>query len=100
MPLPSIGRIDPPAAVHRRCRPSPTYLRNPASDGDAAARDSSRGQSAGRIRYGSAPQKTPAQLILERQLSGAAFSAQSAASKPARGDSAAGDRRYRRIRVN
>ncbi len=31
------------------------------------------------IAYGSAPEKTPAQLILERQLSGAAFSAQSAA---------------------
>jgi len=77
MPLPSLGRIDPPAAAAER-PPAPqdqpaqstplsvTTLREiPLEAAPAAAA------------YGAPPAKTPAQLALERQLSGAVFSPQS-----------------------
>jgi type IV secretion system protein VirB10 len=77
MPLPSLGRIDPPAPVAER-PPAPqdqpaqsmplsvTTLREiPLEAAPAAAA------------YGAQPAKTPAQLTLERQLSGAVFSPQS-----------------------
>jgi type IV secretion system protein VirB10 len=77
MPLPSLGRIDPPAAAAER-PPAPqdqpaqsmplsvTTLREiPLEAAPAAAA------------YGAAPAKTSAQLTLERQLSGAVFSPQS-----------------------
>lgn len=79
MPVPSIGRIDPPppAAVST---PSPDLPAQPAPLMATPLREIPLQASQPSIAYGSAPEKTPAQLILERQLSGAAFSAQSAAS--------------------
>jgi type IV secretion system protein VirB10 len=77
MDLPSLGRIDPPVPVAER-PPAPqdqpaqsmplpvTTLREiPLEAAPAAAA------------YGAQPAKTPAQLTLERQLSGAVFSPQS-----------------------
>jgi len=78
MPLPSIGRIDPPTPA---ATPTPS-LDLPAQPAPLTAtplREIPLQVSQPVAAYGSAPEKTPAQLILERQLSGAAFSAQSAA---------------------
>jgi type IV secretion system protein VirB10 len=76
MPLPSLGKIDPPAPSPERlplqdlpAQPSPlsaTPLREIPLEATPAT-----------AAYGAPPPKTPAQLMLERQLSGAAFSAQS-----------------------
>jgi type IV secretion system protein VirB10 len=69
MPLPSLGRIDPPAPQDQPAQSMPlsvTTLREiPLEAAPAAAA------------YGAPPARTPAQLTLERQLSGAVFSPQS-----------------------
>jgi type IV secretion system protein VirB10 len=76
VPLPSLGRIDPPPAAPERPPPqqdqpalaalSATTLREIPLEAAPAA-----------SAYGAPPAKTPAQLTLERQLSGAVFSPQS-----------------------
>jgi len=81
MPLPSIGRIDPPPPAATPA-PSPDLPSLPAQPAPLMAtplREIPLQVSQPVAAYGSAPEKTPAQLILERQLSGAAFSAQSVA---------------------
>jgi type IV secretion system protein VirB10 len=79
MPLPSIGRIDPPLPAAPPPPPSPDLPAQPAPLMATPPREIPLQVSQPVAAYGSAPEKTPAQLILERQLSGAAFSAQSAA---------------------
>jgi type IV secretion system protein VirB10 len=76
LPLPSIGRIDPPPPA---APPPPDLPAQPAPLMATPLREIPLQVSQAGGAYGSAPEKTPAQLILERQLSGAAFSAQSAA---------------------
>jgi type IV secretion system protein VirB10 len=76
MPLPSIGRVDPPPPA---VTPMPDLPTQPAPLMATPLREIPLQVSQAGGAYGSAPEKTPAQLILERQLSGAAFSAQSAA---------------------
>jgi type IV secretion system protein VirB10 len=76
MPLPSLGRIDPPVAD-----------RPPAASKDPAPRPTASdliptpeiplAAAPVQAAYGVPPAKTPAQLELERQLSGAVFSSQS-----------------------
>jgi type IV secretion system protein VirB10 len=79
VPLPSLGRIDPPMADKPpdhgpQAAMPPTPLREiPLQPTPLAAP------------YGAAPPKTPAELILERQLSGAVFSQNSLTSVPAAG---------------
>ena len=79
MPLPSLGRIDPPA-VERTAPPPPVppLLEEMASSAPMPApiHDIALQQSPPANVYGGAPAKTPAQLALERQLSGAVFSSQ------------------------
>jgi type IV secretion system protein VirB10 len=73
-PLPSLGRIDPPAADRpppqdpvAQSSPLPaTPLREIPLEATPAA-----------VAYGVPPAKTPAQLAMERQLSGVVFSSQS-----------------------
>jgi type IV secretion system protein VirB10 len=69
LPLPSLGRIDPPAPTPAAAiPPAPIQLAEiplQPNTGGAAA-------------YGSPPPKSPAELAVDRQLSGAVFSAQSA----------------------
>jgi type IV secretion system protein VirB10 len=83
MPLPSLGRIDPPpppSAVFDRpsapqdqpAQPSPVLV-TPVREIPLEAAPSTAA-------YGAPPAKTPAQLTLERQLSGAVFSPQSSVS--------------------
>jgi type IV secretion system protein VirB10 len=79
MPLPSLGRIDPP--------PPPTAERPPALPQDppaqsaplsaATLREIPLAPAPSNVAYGAPPVKTAAQLALERQLSGAVFSPQS-----------------------
>ena len=78
MPLPSIGRIDPPP-VERPAPPVSPSLEEAASSAPMPAqiRDIPLQPSPPANVYGGAPAKTPAQLALERQLSGAVFSSQS-----------------------
>jgi len=78
MTLPSIGRIDPPPPAATPT-PSPDLPAQSAPLMATPLREIPLQVSQAGGAYGSAPEKTPAQLILERQLSGAAFSAQSAA---------------------
>ena len=78
MPLPSIGRIDPPPPAATPT-PSPELPAQPAPLMATPLRELPLQVSQVGGAYGSSPEKTPAQLILERQLSGAAFSAQGAA---------------------
>jgi type IV secretion system protein VirB10 len=73
MPLPSLGRIDPPPPAMLEPVPAPAtpLAPTPLRDIPLQASQSSPGA------YTPPPEKTPAQLALERQLSGAAFSPQS-----------------------
>jgi type IV secretion system protein VirB10 len=80
MPLPSLGKIDPPAIE----RPVPSPPVSPSSDETAQSeltsapiRDIPLQPAPTANLYGVSPAKTPAQLSLERQLSGAVFSSQS-----------------------
>jgi type IV secretion system protein VirB10 len=70
VPLPSLGRIDPPAAE----KPSP---QDPAPQASALMatplREIPLEAAPAVTAYGAAPAKTPAQLALERQLSGVVF---------------------------
>ena len=80
MPLPSLGRIDPPAAERTAPPPPvPPLLEEMASSAPMPApiHDIALQQSPPANVYGGAPAKTPAQLALERQLSGAVFSSES-----------------------
>lgn len=80
MQLPSIGRIYPPAPPAPPT-PPPGVPAEPAPLMATPLPEIPLQVSQPRPVYGSAaPEKTPAQLTLERQLSGAAFSPQSAAS--------------------
>jgi len=82
MPLPSLGRIDPPAMDKSPPQdPAPpasalsaTMLREIPLDAAPAV-----------TAYGAPPAKTPAQLTLERQLSGVVFSQSAAPMAPAAG---------------
>jgi type IV secretion system protein VirB10 len=82
MPLPSLGRIDPPVAEKPRPEDATpqaaALLATPLREIplEAAPVVSS---------YGPAPPKTPAQITLERQLSGAVFSQSSSPMAPAAG---------------
>ena len=75
MPLPSLGRIDPP--------PTPAERPLPQQDQPALALAATTlheiplAPAPGNAAYGAPPVKTAAQLELERQLSGAVFSPQS-----------------------
>ena len=79
MPLPSLGRIDPPMplpaleAVPSAARDLPAVSEIPLEAGPPASV------------YGAPRPKTPEELALERQLSGVVFSAQSVAPNPATG---------------
>jgi type IV secretion system protein VirB10 len=80
VPLPSLGRIDPPAAE----KPP----RDLAPQAAAMLATPLRGipmESAPAATYGAPPVKTPAQLTLERQLSGTVFSQSSLPTAPAAG---------------
>ena len=78
MPLPNIGRIDPPPPAGAPAPPQdlpaqPTpLLATPLREVPLQVSQPSAA-------YGPTPEKTPAQLALERQLSGVAFAPQSAA---------------------
>jgi type IV secretion system protein VirB10 len=74
MPLPSLGRIDPPAALAERPPPQdqPAFAL-PAT----TLREIPLAPAPSSAAYGAPPVKTAAQLELERQLSGAVFSPQS-----------------------
>jgi type IV secretion system protein VirB10 len=78
MPLPRIGRIDPPLPA-AALAPSPDLAAQQPPLMATPPREIPLQVSQPGAAYGSAPEKTPAQLALERQLSGAAFSAQSPA---------------------
>jgi len=74
MPLPSLGRIDPPAAANT---PLPSQD-PPAPLMPTPLREIPLEVSAASAAYAPPPEKTPAQLWLERQLSGAVYAPQSA----------------------
>ncbi len=75
MPLPSLGRIDPPAPER------PADPKDPAPQSIASEviplREIPLAAAPVQAAYGAPPAKTPAELELERQLSGAVFSSQS-----------------------
>jgi type IV secretion system protein VirB10 len=74
MPLPSLGRIDPPPAAER---PLPQQDQPALAALSATAlREIPLAPAPSNIAYGAPPVKTAAQLELERQLSGAVFSPQ------------------------
>ncbi|HEY2463553.1 MAG TPA: type IV secretion system protein VirB10, partial [Steroidobacteraceae bacterium] len=72
MPLPSLGRIDPPAAP----MPPPDLGSQPSPLSVTPLREIPL-EATPTAAYGAAPAKTPAELAQERQLSGAVFSSQS-----------------------
>src|ERR1700744_4166810 len=80
MPLPSLGRINPPA-VERPASPppAPPVLEGTASSAPMTVptHDIPLQPLPPANMYGTAPPKTPTELALERQLSGAVFSSQS-----------------------
>jgi type IV secretion system protein VirB10 len=81
MPLPSLGRIDPPAVERPALPPPARSSPEETASGTltiAPIRDVPLQPASPANVYGAAPAKTPAQLALERQLSGAVFSSQSA----------------------
>jgi type IV secretion system protein VirB10 len=69
MPLPSLGRIDPPAAGKPPQDPAPQASAVTATELREIPLEAAPAVAA----YGAAPAKTPAQLTLERQLSGVVF---------------------------
>jgi type IV secretion system protein VirB10 len=79
MPLPSLGRIEPPPTATER----PAVAQDPPAPQlpslTAPIRELPLQVSPPATAYGGPPPKTPAQLTLERQLSGAVFSGQSSA---------------------
>jgi type IV secretion system protein VirB10 len=77
MPLPSLGRIDPPAAVTERLPAPQDQLAQSTSLSVATLREIPLAAAPAAPAYGAPPAKTSAQLTLERQLSGAVFSPQS-----------------------
>jgi type IV secretion system protein VirB10 len=75
MPLPSLGRIDPPPAASERPQPpqdQPTFAPSATT-----LREIPLAPAPSNVAYGAPPMKTAAQLELERQLSGTVFSPQS-----------------------
>lgn len=83
MPLPSLGRIDPPVAETPPRPPDPTpqasaWMDTPLREIPLEAAPTGTANRA-------APEKTPAELTLERQLSGAVFSQSSVPMPPAAG---------------
>jgi type IV secretion system protein VirB10 len=74
MPLPSLGRIDPPPAAAER----PLQLQDQPAPAlsTTTLREIPLAPAPGNVAYGAPPVKTAAQLELERQLSGAVFSPQ------------------------
>jgi type IV secretion system protein VirB10 len=80
-PLPSLGRIDPPPAAAGRPpqlpQPSPPDQPVPAPSAQML-REIPLAPAPSSVPYGTPPVKTAARLDLERQLSGAVFSPQSA----------------------
>jgi type IV secretion system protein VirB10 len=77
MPLPSLGRIDPPAAVTERSPAPQDQLTQSTALSVATLREIPLEAAPAAPAYGVPPAKTTAQLTLERQLSGAVFSPQS-----------------------
>jgi type IV secretion system protein VirB10 len=75
MPLPSLGRIDPPAMAERPPAP-PDPPAQSAPLAVSALHEIPLEAASPTAAYGAPPAKTPAQLALERQLSGAVFSPQ------------------------
>jgi type IV secretion system protein VirB10 len=78
MPLPSLGRIDPPAPEPAPPKDLPVQAEIPTASPHEIPLNATPVATA----YGAVPPKTPEQLALERQLSGAVFSAQSSAAVP------------------
>jgi type IV secretion system protein VirB10 len=78
MPLPSLGRIDPPPAAAER--PPPQQDQPALALSATTLREIPLAPSPSNVAYGAPPVKTPAQLELERQLSGAVFSPQSSST--------------------
>jgi type IV secretion system protein VirB10 len=79
MPLPSIGRIDPPPPAAAPVPPQDLPAQ-PAPLLATPLREIPLQVSQPSAAHGPPPEKTPAQLALERQLSGVAFAPQSAAA--------------------
>jgi type IV secretion system protein VirB10 len=80
MPLPSLGRIDPPPAAAERPPPQD----QPALALSATTlREIPLAPAPSNVAYGAPPVKTAAQLELERQLSGVVFSPQSSSTPTA-----------------
>jgi type IV secretion system protein VirB10 len=75
MPLPSLGRIDPPPAAAER--PLPPQDQSALAPSVTTLREIPLAPALGSAPYGAPPVKTAAQLELERQLSGAVFLPQS-----------------------
>jgi type IV secretion system protein VirB10 len=81
MPLPSLGRIDPPAppsAFDRSALPTPDPVSSSTPASPATLREIPLEVSQATGAYGAPQPKTAQQLTLERQLSGVVYSAQSA----------------------
>jgi type IV secretion system protein VirB10 len=76
MSLPSLGKINPPAPSPERL-PLQDLAAQPSPLSATPLREIPLEATPATAAYGAPPPKTPAQLMLERQLSGAAFSAQS-----------------------
>jgi type IV secretion system protein VirB10 len=74
MPLPSLGRIDPPPVAAERPLPQQDQ---PTLALSATAPEVPLAPALSNVPYGAPPVKTAAQLELERQLSGTVFSPQS-----------------------
>jgi len=81
MPLPSLGRIDPPAAEKPPQDLAPQAAAMLATPLHEIPLETAPAATA----YGAPPVKTPAQLTLERQLSGTVFSQSSLPTAPAAG---------------
>jgi type IV secretion system protein VirB10 len=77
MPLPSLGRIDPPPAAAERPLPPPPQDQPASALSATALREIPLAPAPSNVAYGAPPVKTAAQLELERQLSGAVFLPQS-----------------------
>src|ERR1700678_2434105 len=93
MPLPSLGRIDPPAwgpPATPDASPAPDLPPQQPSLTPSTLPEIPLGSAAAPGVYGPAPAKTPAELALERELSGAVFAPQGTAPAPAAADRAAG----------
>jgi type IV secretion system protein VirB10 len=86
MPLPSLGRIDPPPSAFNTApssTPDPVSSSAPASP--MPLRELPLEASPATVAYGPAQPKTAEQLTLERQLSGTVYSAQSTLATAATG---------------